>query len=99
MARIINGEIIRTCSHCGITSDLIAFLKQKDHTGKVYTHNICVPCRREYNFSKKYVRVSKAESCRKAAEWNKENRERYNARRRNPWVLKGISKWRYQYAM
>jgi hypothetical protein len=92
MARLIDGKVIRTCRICNITSDLIAFWVSKDsRSGKYYTQNICIPCRREYNYSKKYVNVSKEEFCRKASEWNKKNRERINERRRHPWVLKGIS--------
>ena len=93
MARLVNGVVIRTCRVCGITEDLIDFISQKDmRTGRYYTHNICRPCKNDYNYSVKYNKVSKKELSRKAAQWNKDNRERYNARRRKPWVLKGISK-------
>jgi len=94
MAFIKDGKLIRRCRVCSITSDLIGFLVQKNSkNGKYYTHNICIPCQRDYNFKFKYKNVSKKEHCRRAQEWNVVNRERYNARRRKAWVLKGISKY------
>ena len=88
MAYIQDGVLIRRCRVCEITSDLIAFSKQKSsRNGKVYIHNICVPCRLSYNNSKR----NRLKGIENASRWNRENRERYNNRRRKPWVLKGIS--------
>lgn len=94
MAFVRDGILIRTCKMCGITSDLTEFLTQKNgRNGKQYTHNICLPCRRDYNYEVKYKNITKDEHCRRASEWNKNNKERYNARRRNSWILRGISKY------
>ena len=75
--------IIRRCRICKITSDMVEFLIQKDSkSGKIYTHNICLPCRRDYNYEHKYKHISRKEHSRRASQWNKDNRERYNKRRR-----------------
>lgn len=89
MAILVNDIVIRRCNVCDITSDLIDFWKSKDSkSGRYYTHNICVVCRREYNYSVKYNKVSKEEFCKAAKKWNVDNRERYNKRRRKSPVRK-----------
>ena len=83
MAKIVNGKLIRTCRVCECTSDATEFLVQKDSkSGRMYTHNICMPCRIQYNYEHKYKNISRREHSKRAAKWNKDNRERYNKNRR-----------------
>lgn len=99
MAFIKDEILIRRCRYCEITSDLIEFRKQKNsRNGKVYTHNVCIACFEDIHKTqrRRYYLKYREEQIKISTLWNIENRERYNKRRRKPWILKGISKYRYK---
>lgn len=61
MAIIKNGKLIRRCKECGITSEDVAFYKAKSNVktksrGKIYTHNVCIICMREYDRHRRWER-------------------------------------------
>lgn len=85
MACIKNGKLIRHCKKCGVTSDVCKFRKQKDsRTGKIYTHNLCLPCYddRRSLLRRKHYRKNRKKQIAEARKWNVENKDRYNKRRR-----------------
>jgi hypothetical protein len=79
MAILIGGKVVRRCSKCQITEDVIKFWTCRDSkNGNVYTHNICIPCRKEGQSllrRAKYYANRKREIA-KSTEWNKANRAR-----------------------
>ena len=62
-------------------------------SGRRYTHNICRPCRIEENHKSRLKRLKKDPKydSRKAMDWNKSNRNKYN-RRRNLWAKRNRRK-------
>ena len=80
---IVRG--FRICAKCKITADLVRFYQCKDSKNKkIYTHKLCVPCRKErqkVTRKKLYLKNRKYE-IKKAREWNIRNRDRYNRNRR-----------------
>lgn len=85
MAKLHNGKIIRRCSKCKITSNVVKFRTQKcSRNGKIYTHNLCIPCydERRSLLRRKYYRKNRKEQIALARKWNIDNKERYNERRR-----------------
>lgn len=79
MAILIDGKVLRRCSKCSVTEDVITFWKCRDtKNGKIYTHNICIPCRKDQQSllrRAKYYANRKREIA-KSAEWNRANRAR-----------------------
>lgn len=78
-------KVKRWCKKCGISNDGVTFYKCKDSkTGRVYTHNICIACRKDQQAEGRRIRYKKnrKEQIRRAQLWNEKNRERYNRNRR-----------------
>ncbi len=84
MAKIINGMLVRTCSECGITSDMIDFKTLRDtKSGRFYTQNKCKVCFDEHVSIKRIARYKKNRNheIEVAKKWNIENKKRYNKTR------------------
>ena len=79
---------------CSISNRDIKFWKNKDSkTGKVYENNICVPCKQSLRAVTrlKYYKKYRKEQIAAARKWNVENKDKYNARRRNICMQKRLS--------
>lgn len=72
---------IRTCSKCGITSDIIRFYDRKMN-GKVYKYNICWICRiDDLGFNRrKYYQKNRRKEVDRVIRYNKANRPLINKR-------------------
>lgn len=78
-------DIVRRCRECGITDNDIPFLVQKNYkNGKFYKHCVCQACYsdRSTERRKAYYNKHRDEQIKQARQWNVDNKERYNARRR-----------------
>jgi hypothetical protein len=69
-------------------------------TGRRYVHNICHPCRIEDNRKARERRLSRdpGYDVRQAAEWNRQNRDKYNERRRKKNRMKRLMTYGFQNA-
>lgn len=71
--------MLKTCKYCEITSDLVDFYKQKYENGKIYTWNVCMPCKREKALAYRLEVLKKDPTyySRRARLWECLNRKKY----------------------